>query len=84
MQVLKLLQALLPSVPAVCEVVRQGEPLAALEASASQPHNRERAAFLRDNAELVGDLGKFFLPLLHQIYSVHSTRTVKTHVRLTL
>lgn len=81
MQVLKLTQALLPSVPTPAEIVHDGEPLAVLAKHASKPQTAELVSFFAENGNFVDVVGGLFLPLLHQIYSVHSSKTVRSLVR---
>jgi hypothetical protein len=80
--VLSLTQALLPSVPPASEAVREQAPLRVLAAHAAKPQNAERVAFMHDNPHIVGMLANLFLPLLYQIYSLHSAKAVKAPVRL--
>ena len=71
----------MPSAPSFAAILSRDDMLAALDEHAANAQNSNRVAFLKDNGALVGDLGTLFLPLLHQIHSVHSSKHVKEPVR---
>jgi hypothetical protein len=81
LQVLRLLEALLPSVPSPPALVCSGNCLEALAKHAKHESVAERMAFMLESPKLVATLGERFLPLLHQIYSVQSSGIVRSMVR---
>jgi hypothetical protein len=80
-QVLKLLEALLPGVPSPVDLVRGSNCLEALAKHAEHEAVADRIAFMRESPGLVATLGELFLPLLHQIYTVQSSSSIRNMVR---
>eukprot|EP00892_Ulva_mutabilis_P001731 jgi/Ulvmu1/11559/UM079_0002.1 len=76
-QVLQLLEAMLPQVPAVQLMVSNGS-LAVLNAHAAEAGPAERIHFLQSHGEIRDRLCTLFLPLMHQIYTVHSSVAVRS------
>ena len=67
--------------PAPAALVQAGEPLAALQAHAETAAVAARVRFMRDGPAFISALSDLFLPLLHQIYSVQSSASVRSMVR---
>lgn len=78
-QVLQLLAAMLPQVPSLQLMVSKGS-LSVLDAHAAEAEPAERIQFLQSHGQIRDQLCTLFLPLMHQIYTVHSSVAVRSKV----
>lgn len=78
-QVLRLLAAMLPQVPALQMMVSKGS-LTVLDAHAAEAGPAVRIQYLQSHGQTRDQLCRLFLPLMHQIYTVHSSTAVRTKV----
>lgn len=79
MQVLQLLEALLPSMPRPTDVVPEAS-LDALDAHAHQDSVAKRLEYFSGNASLRAQLAADFLPLVHKLHTVHSLTSIRSVV----
>jgi hypothetical protein len=79
MQVLQLLEALLPSMPRPSEVVPEAS-LDMLDAHAHDDSVSQCLQHFSGNAELRAQLCTDFLPLVHKIHTVHSLSSIRSVV----
>jgi hypothetical protein len=79
MQVLQLLEALLPPMPRPKDIVTEGS-LDVLDAHAHQDSVAQRLERLSENAELRAQLISDFLPLVHKLHTIHSLPSIRSVV----
>ena len=79
MQVLQLLEALLPCMPQPTEIVPEAS-LDVLDAHAHDDSVAQRLQHFAGNAALRAQLTAGFLPLVHKLYTVHSLPSIRSVV----